>query len=265
MDEKEYLHMYEEEEHHWWYAGMRAVVLSLLPPVFLPVTPVVLDAGCGTGYNMGWLKRRYGAGVTGIDFSLQALDLCRRRGERALVRADAASLPFRSDVFDLVVSFDVLTHLKDEPARAAALKEFLRVLKRGGQLLLRVAAYEWLRSSHDAVIMTHHRYGRRELRDAAVDAGFRLLRLTSANTILFPVAVIWRGLKKAGLAPAGSDVRAITRGGDRLNQSLTSVLETEAAILSSGRFNFAFGLSIFLLAIKPLNGVRLHLPQFAAF
>ena len=251
MDEREYLHMYEEEESHWWYAGMRSIVISLVPPESLPEKPRLLDAGCGTGYNMGWFRRHYGACVAGFDFSPRGLEFCRRRGERTLVRADAALLPFCGDAFDLVVSFDVLSHLRDEPARAAALREFLRVLRPGGRLLLRVAAYEWLRSSHDDVIMTHHRYGRRELRDAAVRAGFLPLRLTGANTILFPAAVAWRMLKKAGLAPAGSDVRSRTRGTGPLNRAMTSVLSLEAALLRSGRVGFGFGLSIFLLAAKP--------------
>ena len=248
MDTIEYLHMYEEEENHWWYEGMRAIVLSLLPPASLPDRALVLDAGCGTGFNMNWFRRHYGAVTIGFDYSLHGLDFCRRRGEHLLARADAASLPFACDIFDLVLSFDVLTQLKDAPGRAAALREFLRVLKPGGRLLLRVAAYESLRSSHDTVIQTYHRYGRRELRDAAMNAGFLPLRLTSANTILFPAAALWRLLKKAGLAAQGSDVRARTRGSDRLNRVLKSILKLEAALLR--RCNFGFGLSVFLLAAK---------------
>jgi hypothetical protein len=52
MKENEYLHMFEEEEHHWWYAGMRAVIHSLVLPASLPEHPRLLDAGCGTGYAM---------------------------------------------------------------------------------------------------------------------------------------------------------------------------------------------------------------------
>jgi SAM-dependent methyltransferase len=243
--------MYEEEERHWWYVGMRAIVLALLPPDSVPANPLVLDAGCGTGYNMEWLRRQYGAAVVGFDYYAQALAFCRRRGQQALAQADAAALPFPRDFFHLVVSFDVLTQLKDESARAAALREFLRVLRPGGRLLLRVAAYESLRSSHDDVIMTHHRYGRTELRKAAEAAGFLPLRLTSANTFLFPAAVLWRMLKKAGLAPSGSDVRSSTRGNSQLNRAMTSLLEMEAALLRGGRLNFPFGLSVFLLAAKP--------------
>jgi SAM-dependent methyltransferase len=248
MDKMEYVHMFEEEESHWWYIGMRTIVLSLLPPASLPANPRVLDAGCGTGFNLEWLEQNYNARVTGFDYAQLGLEFCRRRGGQSIARADAAAVPFFSGIFDLVVSFDVLTQLKDEAARNAALREFQRVLKPGGRLLLRVAAYEFLRSSHDEVIMTYHRFGRRELRDMATNAGLRPIRLTGANTLLFPAAAVWRILKKAGLAPAGSDVRSSTRGSSGLNRAMTNLLKLEAAILR--RSNFPFGLSIFLLAEK---------------
>jgi SAM-dependent methyltransferase len=249
MDEQEYLYMYEEEERHWWYAGMRSIVSSLLPPKALPTNAMVLDAGCGTGYNMEWLQQQYGATVTGLDFSTQALNFCRRRGGQVLVQADAASIPLRGCSFDLVISFDVLTQLKTGNARTSALCEFLRVLKPGGRLLLRVAAYEFLRSSHDTAVMTYHRYGKGELSRDVSKAGFRVRRVTGANTILFPVAFLWRMLKRAGLAPEGSDVRSRTRGGEGVNRAATSVLRFEAAALR--RVDFPFGVSILLLAEKP--------------
>ena len=98
-------------------------------------------------------------------------------------------------------------------------------------------------------VMANHRYGRGELGAAAASAGFRVLRLTGANTILFPVAFVWRMMKKIGLAPGGSDVRSTTRGNQGFNRVLACVLEFEAAILR--RHNFPFGLSLFLLARKP--------------
>ena len=250
MKENEYLHMYREEEDHWWYAGMRAVTRSLVPPASLPENPRMLDAGCGTGYAMGWFRAHYGAVITGIDYYPQGLSLCRQRGERDLVQADAARLPFMKDTFDMVTSFDVVSHLAADSSRALALCEFLRVLKPGGRLLMRVPAYEWLKSSHDDDVMTYRRYGARELRAALICAGFQPLRLTFANTILFPAAVCWRILKKAGLAPAGSDVRPGTRGAKWMNNALLAILKTEAAVLRRSNFRFRFGLSLFAVAGK---------------
>ena len=116
---------------------------------------------------------------------------------------------------------------------------------------MRVTAYEWIKSSHDEDVMNYRRYGARELRAALTRAGFRPLRMTFANTILFPAAVCWRMLKKAGLAPAGSDVRPGTRGAKWMNSALLAVLKTEAALLRKRGFRFPFGLSLFAVAGKP--------------
>lgn len=249
MDEREYLHMYEEEECHWWYVGMRAIVLSLLPQAALPRDPRVLDAGCGTGFTMSWLRRHYGALVTGIDCHPTGLAFCRRRGEQSLVLGDVAALPFIGDSFDLVVSFDVLSEVRDAASRTSALAEYRRLLKPGGKLLVRVPAFEWLRTSHDTGVSTSHRYGSDELRAAVEAAGFRTERCTFANSILFPLAVIWRISKKIGLAPSGSDVRSTTRGSSWLNGLLLRILKLEAAYLR--RHDFGFGLSLFVVGTEP--------------
>jgi len=249
MDEREYLHMYEEEEGHWWYAGMRAIVLSLLPQTLLPRSPCVLDAGCGTGFTLTWLRHNYGARVTGIDCHPAGLAFCRRRGEQSLVLGDVATLPFIDGSFDLVVSFDVLSEVRDAASRTSALAEYRRLLRSGGKLLVRVPAYEWLRTSHDTGVSTRHRYGRAELRAAVEAAGFRAERCTFVNSLLFPLAVIWRISKKAGLAPAGSDVRSTTRSASWFNGLLLRILRLEAAYLL--RHDFGFGLSLFMLASAP--------------
>src|SRR5918911_3514111 len=90
-----------------------------------------LDVGCGGGRLVVALAEA-GWAVTGVDLSEDQLRVAERRAgdvAEALVRADAAALPFREGEFDAVVSTFTHTDL-DQPGRA--FRESARVLRRGG-------------------------------------------------------------------------------------------------------------------------------------
>lgn len=99
---------------------------------------VVLDAGSGTG-NLSIRMRRLGARVTSLDFSPVALAVHRAKDPTAtLVHASLESeLPFESDTFDAVACTSVLFALSTPGARTA-LREFRRVLKPGGHVVVTV-------------------------------------------------------------------------------------------------------------------------------
>lgn len=194
--------MFRREEGHWWYRGQWAIASTLLEHHLPRRRPLdVLDAGCGTGGTTRLLAR-WGR-VTGLDYTSLALDLAGRRGLR-LVQGSVASLPFADGSFDLVTSFDVLYHLgvRDD---VRALREFHRVLRPGGILLVRVPALEWLRGAHDAAVHTRHRYTRGELAGKLRQAGFRVRAASYANALLLPLAAAKRFLEQGG-ASAGSDL-----------------------------------------------------------
>ena len=85
----EYRRMFEAEERQWWYAGQREVALALLEPWARGSGALrLLDAGCGTGFNLVALAP---LGPTlGIDLSPEAIRFCRERGVRARARLRAA-------------------------------------------------------------------------------------------------------------------------------------------------------------------------------
>jgi ubiquinone/menaquinone biosynthesis C-methylase UbiE len=90
----------------------------------------VLDVGCGTGRNLPLL--RPGVRVIGLELSAEALARARRRAPGVpLVQGDAEALPFRSGVFDTVMSGLVFCSVPDA---ARGLAEVKRVLKPGGAL-----------------------------------------------------------------------------------------------------------------------------------
>src|SRR3569832_1397899 len=109
MERAEYEVMAAVAREHWWYGGMRAISAALLDQAYPARHDLrVLDAGCGTGGNVRFL-RRYGT-VVGIDLAAAALEFGGPRLPGVLSRASVLDLPFAGASFDLVTSFDVLYH-----------------------------------------------------------------------------------------------------------------------------------------------------------
>ena len=245
MQAKDFEDLYETEEKMWWFAGMREISAALLDD-FLPKNiENILDIGCGTGLNLEWLKR-YGAesSINGLDLEDVALRFCRARGTDHLVQASATDLPFPSEYFDLVTSFDVLVQIPGEGSDEQAISEMYRVLKPGGVAFVRAAAYRWMYSGHDVAVNTQRRYNLPELSKKLENGGFTILRKTYANTIMFPAAVVRRQvLKKVGLADAGSDVKQLPPSLEWLNRLLTRLMTWEARYLKTKNRRLPFGLS----------------------
>ncbi len=97
---------------------------------------LVLDAGSGTG-NLAVELEKAGARVVGLDLMPEALRIHRgKQPAAALVQASLGSpLPFASQTFDAVACLSVLFALPPK-AVAQTLREFRRVLKPGGVLVL---------------------------------------------------------------------------------------------------------------------------------
>jgi SAM-dependent methyltransferase len=246
MRTEDFEYLYELEASFWWFSGMREVARALLDPYCPPGRARdVVDAGCGTGLNLAWL-RRYSGGraVVGVDLSAAALDFCRRREHGPLIQSTVTALPFAPSSFDLVTSFDVLVQIPGDGADELAAAEMWRVLRPGGVAFVRCAAYGWLRSGHDEALGTQRRYSLRGLALLLERAGFRVLRATYANTLLLPAALFRRlVLKRIGLADGGSDVKPLPPSLRRLNGALRAALVAEASLLERPRLNLPAGLS----------------------
>ena len=244
MEQSEYTTLAAVEAKHWWHGGMRAITAALLDPVFAHQRNLrILDAGCGAGGNARFLQR-YG-NVYGLDIARPALQFSASNLPGRLVGASVAELPFASDSFDLVTSFDVLYH-RAVPDELVALREFHRVLRPNGRVLLRMPAYEFLRSKHDRAVHTRRRYTATEVRDLLSSAGFFVERWSYALTTLFPLALAQRLAER--LLPALEQENSdLSLPSDAVNALMRMPLALEAAWISSGGI-LPFGLSIVCVA-----------------
>jgi ubiquinone/menaquinone biosynthesis C-methylase UbiE len=101
----------------------------------------ILDAGCGRGEVL-LACARAGAEVAGVDYSQDAVDLTRETLAELpgadLRRGDVTALPWEDASFDRILFSDVIEHL-DPPQTVPALREFHRVLRPGGYLIVHTA------------------------------------------------------------------------------------------------------------------------------
>jgi ubiquinone/menaquinone biosynthesis C-methylase UbiE len=102
----------------------------------------ILDAGCGTGVNLSRLSPRVDS-LVGIDYSEQMI---RRAGKRlstegirnATVQVGSiARTALESNSFDKILCISVMQYLDDKDCRAA-FREFVRLSKDGGTIILHV-------------------------------------------------------------------------------------------------------------------------------
>jgi len=96
----------------------------------------ILEVGVGTGKNLSYHPR--GASITGIDVAEKMLARARERAARLgcginLLEADVQALPFPDSFFDTAAATFVFCSV---PEPVIGLREFTRVVRPGGQILL---------------------------------------------------------------------------------------------------------------------------------
>ncbi len=182
----------------------------------------VLEIGCGGGGLMRMLREK-GAEVVGVDTLPAALDLAkkkldadpraarigrRERGstqirENPSIRSSAShaaliqigkdkALPFRDEAFHAIMGQHVIEHLPDA---SAALREWHRLLERGGRLALATPNAQYPDPSHFADADHTHIFSIPELRAVAERVGFVVDRCFT----IFPFLTRAHALRAAGV------------------------------------------------------------------
>ncbi|PXW32550.1 UNVERIFIED_CONTAM: 2-polyprenyl-3-methyl-5-hydroxy-6-metoxy-1,4-benzoquinol methylase [Williamsia faeni] len=131
----------------------------------------VLEAGSGEGYGADLIST-VATGVTCVDYDLSAVEHTRARYPRLTIhQANLIDLPLADESVDLVVNFQVIEHLWDQPAFVA---ECLRVLRSGGELLISTPNRITFSPGRDTPLNPFHtrELNPGELRELLEDAGF---------------------------------------------------------------------------------------------
>lgn len=172
------------EDTHWWYRERR----DLLARALRGVAPGrALDVGAAGGGNTRVL-RGLGWEAAALEYGPDGAEVAAQRGLPVL-RADATRLPVADGSLDLVMAFDVLEHLAEDDACAAAVH---RALRPGGCFLVAVPCDPRLWSAHDEAVGHVRRYTRKTLGDLLGRNGFQVESMDSWNVLLRPVVALRR-------------------------------------------------------------------------
>ncbi|MEL3888628.1 methyltransferase domain-containing protein [Ferrovibrio sp. MS7] len=241
MDQDEYDRMAAVEETLWWYRALHRIQQQRLAALRLAPTGHVLDAGCGTGGLLRFLRQQMPALVLhGLEFNAEAAGMARAKSGLPVTEGSVNAMPFGDAAFDAIVSDDVLCHAGVD--QAAALAEFLRCLKPGGRLLLNLPAYSWMNSPHDIHVHNVRRYTKRQAMQRLRQAGFAIEAAGYWNSLLFPLMLLHR--MSVGKMQTASDVRPLAPW---LNTALFSIARQEEWLNRYG-LGLPFGGSVWLQA-----------------
>ena len=243
MELSEYKSLYDLEESHWLYRGLRGLLLQTVKKYFAKGQNVtILDAGCGTGYNLKYFDK-YGVSF-GVDISPAALTYCRERGLNRIVQASVLALAFPDESFDMAVSIDVLYHnaVKND---SQAISELYRILKNDGILIINLPAHEYLRRPHDDRVHTRHRYNRSELLNKLRKNNFKVIKASYRNMLSYPIIFLLSLANGKLFKTIDTGVKS-TPG--PVNRLLYSCLKIENMFLKVT--DLPFGISLFCVSKK---------------
>ncbi len=225
------------EKTYWWFIARRDMLLRLASSAKQQAK--ILDIGCASGQMMQLLNANGFSNLTGIDISEEAIQACNRQGIKNVSVMDAKKLAFQDSTFDTILASDVLEHIQDD---AAALRDWNRVLMRGGRLIIFVPAFNFLWSKHDETNHHYRRYSKLELLHQLQQAGFSVERISYWNFSTFFPIYLARYLRKH------SDGGELNKINPIINKLLTGILKFENALLSFT--DFPVGVSLFAICKK---------------
>jgi SAM-dependent methyltransferase len=233
-------------EDYWWFAGKMELSSILLKTILKKRKGIILNVGCGTGEDLGIISK-YGKTIA-IDISKETLSKVAHTDTIQLIRGDAENLPFREDVFDIVLMQDVIEHLENDEK---SIQQVFTVMNGGGHLIISVPAIPFLFSGHDVGLGHLRRYTKKTFLNLVNDR-FIVKRFTYWNTFLFPPIMVFRLMKKIVYIRRTNKTSDIWKLHPFLNKIFSSVLRLENTLIKNN-INLPIGVSLIGVFKKKVN------------
>ena len=242
MNTSEYTQMAKQEDLYWWHLGRKKIIDQRLKNIRLDKKTKILNIGCGTGGTIATLEK-YGQ-LTNVDTSKEAIRHLKKRGIKNVTQVEGLVLPYKNNSFDIVIALDVLEHIEND---SKALKEWYRVLKPEGKLLITVPAYQWLWSEHDESLHHYRRYTASGLHNLVNQNNYKVFKRSYIIVFSFPLIVLYRLIASIGKNPSQKKTSYVMLP-SAINTLFVNLLAIEGRLLKY--INFPYGTSVLIEAQK---------------
>ncbi|MCY7359989.1 MAG: methyltransferase domain-containing protein, partial [Rudanella sp.] len=210
----------------------------------------LLDAGCGTGGLLSYLRERGYTNTEGLDGSADAVAFCHERGltvsQLNLLDLNTWHPDTTTATFDVVVCDDVFCYFNNEQL-SGVVQELARRVRPGGLLITNNNAFDVFRGSHDLAVGSTRRFVRADLELFLPGTGLHLHYSTYWSLLLSPLILAirqWQNLQlRLGWQAADQPHSDVYLPPNWLNNLFYGLVKAEGTLLP----RTPFGSSLFVV------------------
>lgn len=245
---QEYQNMFDVEQKLWWYQILHEKVLYQIKKHFKNDKQIrILDAACGTGGLLSFLRADGYQSLTGFDYSVHAIEFSKARNLDVSFGDLKDVNTFRDGkTFDVICCNDALYFLTDHEI-IQAMQSFRKKLSPNGLVIINIHAFEAFSGIHDVAVGSSRRFVRSDFVRYAKAAGLHMADHTYWPFFLsLPIWLVrtWQRYQiRSGKVNTTSAKSDVSYPGDFINGMLKTVTDMEGVFLPTA----PFGSSLFLV------------------
>jgi SAM-dependent methyltransferase len=193
----EYERMFEAERDLWWYRILHQKVVSQIKNHFDKRLDIsILDAGCGTGGNLFFLKKNGYPRIEGFDFSTDGVAFSQSRGLMVVHHDLTKIAEYKPEKkFDVIICNDVFTYFTDEVI-TDVMRQIRQKLNPNGIFITNNNAHPAFAGIHDVVVGGQKRFVKTDLHRFAMAAGFKVVVANYWSFLLSPLVYAVRAWQR---------------------------------------------------------------------
>ena len=153
----------KNEAVHWWYQALHKYTLNAIQHAFDDKDINILDAGCGTGGLLLYLRQHGYSRLTGFDLSEIAISYSKGHDlDVSLLDIRGFFEYYKGKQFDVIISNDTLCYL-NEIQQSLFFEHCSNLLKPGGLVITNLPALRSFAGIHDLAVGIMHRFSHEDI------------------------------------------------------------------------------------------------------